>query len=231
MLLRALESKRWVPVGADAEVGATFQLIAGSNRDLAAEARAGRFRDDLLARISLWTFTLPPLRARREDLAPNLDYELERLGREFGRRVSMSADARATFLAYATSAEATWPGNFRDFAGAVRRMATLCTGGRISAADVADELARLRAVAAPGPVAGEDRVAALLGARATALDRFDRVQLADVLAVCATAPSLAAAGRALFAHSQAARASRNDADRLRKYLARFGLTGADVLAR
>ncbi len=229
MLLRALESKRWVPVGADAEVSANFQLIAGSNRDLAAEARAGRFRDDLLARIALWTFTLPPLRARREDLAPNLDYELERLGREFGRRVSMSADARASFLAYATSAAATWPGNFRDFAGAVRRMATLCTGGRIAVADVAGELARLQPADLVPPV--DDRVTALLGARAATLDRFDRVQLADVLAVCATAPSLAAAGRTLFAHSQAARTSRNDADRLRKYLARFGLGVADVLAR
>ncbi|HEY6174975.1 MAG TPA: hypothetical protein VIX73_11045, partial [Kofleriaceae bacterium] len=62
-----------------------------------------------------------------------------------------------------------------------------------------------------------------LGARAGELDRFDRVQLADVVAACAAAPSLSAAGRVLFARSLAHRTSRNDADRLRKYLARFAL--------
>jgi transcriptional regulatory protein RtcR len=64
----------------------------------------------------------------------------------------------------------------------------------------------------------------VLGAEAArALDRFDRVQLADVLAVCREAPTLSAAGRALFASSRAKKSSVNDADRLRKYLARFGL--------
>jgi len=63
----------------------------------------------------------------------------------------------------------------------------------------------------------------VLGARADELDRFDRVQLADVVAACAAAPSLSAAGRILFARSLARRTTRNDADRLRKYLARFGL--------
>jgi sigma54-dependent transcription regulator len=59
--------------------------------------------------------------------------------------------------------------------------------------------------------------------RARDLDRFERVQLADVLSVCASARSLSAAGRELFACSRQTRASVNDADRLRKYLARFGL--------
>ena len=67
--------------------------------------------------------------------------------------------------------------------------------------------------------------------RAAALDRFDRVQLADVVAVCRTAASLSAAGRVLFASSRAARTSRNDADRLRKYLARFGLTFDELRPR
>ena len=234
MLLRALEVRRFLPVGADVEVGSDFQLIAGSNRDLAVEVRAGRFREDLLARLSLWTFTLPPLRARREDLAPNLDVELARVGDERGERVVMTAGARRVFLAFATSADAPWPANFRDFGAAVRRMATLCEGGRIGEADVAAEIARLRALWSPrtggAPAEAGDRVARVLGARAAALDRFDRVQLEDVLAACAEAPSLSAAGRVLFAHSQAARTTRNDADRLRKYLARFGLGARDVLA-
>jgi transcriptional regulatory protein RtcR len=72
----------------------------------------------------------------------------------------------------------------------------------------------------------------VLGAeRAAALDRFDRVQLADVVAVCRGAPSLSAAGRALFASSRQDKRNHNDADRLRKYLARFGLAFDAVRGR
>ena len=60
------------------------------------------------------------------------------------------------------------------------------------------------------------------------LDRFERVQLEEVLRVCAASPSLSAAGRALFASSRAEKHSSNDADRLRKYLARHGLRFVDL---
>src|SRR5689334_18338051 len=80
MLLRAVEERRFLPVGSDAEVESDFQLIAGTNRSLAEECRRGRFRADLLARIDLWTFQLPGLAERREDVEPNLLYELEQIG-------------------------------------------------------------------------------------------------------------------------------------------------------
>jgi len=219
MLLTAIEDRRFYPLGADKQVASEFQLVAGTNRDLAAAVRAGRFRDDLLARIALWSFRIPALRERPEDLAPNLDYELERLSADLGVRVSFARTARDGFLRFAETAP--WHANFRDFNAALRRMATLSDGGRIDDAAVAAEIARLTAAARTG--AADDGLAALLGARADELDRFDRVQLADVIAACAAAPSLSAAGRALFARSLAHRSSRNDADRLRKYLARFGL--------
>ncbi|HEX7840011.1 MAG TPA: RNA repair transcriptional activator RtcR family protein, partial [Kofleriaceae bacterium] len=84
MLLVAIEDKRFYPIGSDREVASDFQLVCGTNRDL----RAGSFRDDLLARLSLWTFRLPALRERPEDLAPNLDYELDRASASLGRRAS-----------------------------------------------------------------------------------------------------------------------------------------------
>jgi transcriptional regulatory protein RtcR len=232
MLLRALEERRWPPLGADREVSSDFQLLAGTNRDLPALVGAGRFRADLLARIDLWTFHLPGLAERRADLEPNLDHELERAGVALGARVTMAREARDGFLAFATSRDAAWPGNFRDLAGAVRRMATLAPGGRITTAQVDVEIARLRAawaaLAAPARGGAFDRDDALvddvLGADAAALDLFDRAQLATVLATCRASRSLSDAGRRLFAVSRAQKSSHNDADRLRKYLARFGLS-------
>jgi transcriptional regulatory protein RtcR len=225
MLLKAIEEKRFYPLGADREVSSDFQLLAGTNQDLARAVIAGRFRADLLARLSLWTFRLPPLRERTEDIAPNLDYELERLTVDRGEHVSMSRPAREAFLRYALGPDAEWRANFRDFTAAVRRMATLCDGGRISETDVATEIARLVAAnAVTSDAPSGELLMRVLGAKASQLDRFDRVQLADVVAVCAAQPSLSAAGRVLFARSREDKASRNDADRLRKYLLRFELT-------
>jgi transcriptional regulatory protein RtcR len=221
LLLHVLEGKRWRPVGADDEVGSDFALLAGTNRELGAEVAAGRFRADLLARLDVWTFRLPGLAERRDDLAPNLDHELARHSAERGVRFTIAAEARAAFLAFAESPDATWPGNFRDLAAAVRRMATLAPSGHIDRATALREIDRLRAqwrTSAP-----LDRVAAVLGPRAEAIDGFDRAQLEHVLAVCADAKSLSEAGRRLFAASRARRSSTNDADRLRKYLARWQL--------
>src|SRR5690606_15829270 len=74
MLLRAIEDKRFSPLGADSEITSDFQLIAGTNADLHQSVRSGKFREDLLARINLWTFKLPALRDRTEDIEPNIQY-------------------------------------------------------------------------------------------------------------------------------------------------------------
>ncbi|RKG78349.1 RNA repair transcriptional activator RtcR [Corallococcus terminator] len=235
MLLRALEDKRFLPVGADKEVESDFQLIAGTNRDLQLDVERGRFREDLLARINLWTFRLPALRERPEDIAPNLLFELDQASQALGTRVTMSKEAQEHFLRFATSPEGRWNGNFRDLNAAVLRMSTLANGGRMTREVVDEELERLRSQWRPAGAAmsgAEDVLAEVLGpVRAAELDRFDRVQLADVVGVCRSARSLSDAGRALFAQSRAQKKSVNDADRLRKYLTRFGLTWADVSGR
>lgn len=224
MALRAIEEKRFLPVGSDREVGSDFQLIAGTNRDLAGDVRSGRFREDLLARLNLWTFDLPGLAERPEDIEPNLDYELARHSQREGANVTFNREARERYLAFATSPAAAWSANFRDLGASVTRMATLAPKGRIDAATVAEETGRLKALWAPRPSAGDAALAELLGADAlSGVDLFDRAQLAEVVRVCRREPSLSAAGRALFAVSRAQRSSVNDADRLRKYLARFAL--------
>ena len=225
MLLRALEDKVFLPVGADKPVLSDFQLIAGSNRDLRAEVQAGRFREDLLARIDLWTFRLPGLAERREDIEPNLDHELERFAREQGTRVTINAEARRLLLRFALSPAATWQANFRDLGAAAIRLATLASlaSGRIDEALVREEIARLERQWRTPQTTTDDLVTETLGNRADELDRFDRVQLAEVLRVCRASRSLSEAGRTLFAMSRLARKQANDADRLQKYLARFGL--------
>ncbi|GAB7550869.1 RNA repair transcriptional activator RtcR [Novosphingobium sp. 11B] len=223
MILRAIEDKRFLPVGADSEVASDFQLIAGTNRDLARCVAEGTFREDLYARLNLWTFTLPGLARRREDIEPNLDYELDRHAEREGERVSFNKEARARFLAFATSPAATWNGNFRDLAASVTRMATFAPKGRIDVATVDSEVARLERLWSGGR-SSEDGLSNVLSAeQVAAIDPFDRVQLAYVVAVCRESASLSDAGRRLFAASRERRASTNDADRLRKYLARFEL--------
>ena len=225
-LLRAIEDKQFLPLGADRDVHSEFQLIAGTNADLPAAVRRGRFREDLLARINLWTFRLPGLRERPEDIEPNLDHELAACAAATGVRISISKEARVRFLEFAVSPDAMWLGNFRDFNGALTRMATLAPGGRITNEVVDDEIRRLRGGwrAAAGAETPDDLLERTLGPEAAAaIDPFDRVQLAEVLRICRGARTLSDAGRTLFAVSRARRAAPNDADRLRKYLARFGL--------
>jgi transcriptional regulatory protein RtcR len=212
MLLRAIEDKAFYPVGSDKEVSSDFQLIAGTNRDL-----NDGFRDDLLARINQWSFRLPSLRERPEDIEPNLEHELALLK----TRVTFNKEARAKFLRFA--ANAPWPANFRDFGAAVRRMATLAVGGRIGVAEVDEEVGRLR-----GSWSKEKTSPSLALLDGRPIDRFDRVQLDDVLNVCRNSKSMSEAGRTLFAASFKGKQTKNDADRLRKYLARFGLEWKDI---
>lgn len=230
MLLRAIEEKRFLPVGADREAESDFQLISGTNRDLRGSVAEGTFRDDLLARINLWAFHLPALRQRPEDMEPNLEYEMDRWVATHGQRVTFNREARKIFLDFAVAPSTLWSGNFRDYSAAFERMATLAEGGRITPSGVKEEIERLKeSWDRPGVGEGEDILQRFLGADLIAdLDLFDRVQLAEVLRVCASSHSLSEAGRTLFAESRKKRSSVNDADRVRKYLARYSLSWSDI---
>ena len=230
MILRAIEDKRFLPVGADRETESDFQLLAGTNRDLAKCVAEGTFREDLFARLNLWTFTLPGLADRREDIPPNLDYELDRHAEREGERVTFNKEARTRYLAFAMSNEAHWQGNFRDLAASVTRMATFSPKGRIDAAVVATEVSRLKRLWSSTRDAS-DQLDLLLSAEMLAgIDPFDRIQLAFVVESCRASRSLSDAGRKLFSASREKRSTTNDADRLRKYLARFGIMWEQLIA-
>jgi len=232
MLLKAVEEKRFLPVGSDREASSDFQLIAGTNRDLRIDVAEGRFRDDLFARINLWSYTLPGLAQRPEDLEPNVDYLLARAVAESGRAVRFNVEAKTRFLKFAQSSEASWSGNFRDLSASVTRLATLADGGRISMSLVDAEIQRLNWLwqRKPSPGSGGSiDLGTLIEVEALeAIDLFDRMQLESVVRICRESRTLSEAGRRLFDRSREQRTVVNDADRLRKYLIKFGLSWEDV---
>ena len=230
MLLRAVEEKCFLPVGSDKESESNFQLICGTNRNLKVDVSKGRFREDLLARIDIWTFQLPGLKERSEDIEPNLKYELDRFAENRGTRVSFNKEAKELFLAFAVSSDALWSANFRDLNGAITRMSTLAPGGRINKSIVEAEIERLRYSWSAGDTDPVMNILVdVMGKEAYEnLDLFDRIQLKEVITVCRKSKSLSDAGRKLFAASRKQKKIANDADRLKKYLARFNLSWSDV---
>ncbi len=229
MLLRAIEDKRFRPLGTEKEVQSDFQLMCGTNQDLTARAAAGLFRADLLARINLWDFVLPGLKDRREDIAPNLLFETERASLQLGARVSWSAPAWSRFMEFAM--EYSWPGNFRDLSSSVTRMATLADGYRITVADVDAELLTLErgagVASSGGPTQRPSRLQwvrrVLTDEEIATADLFELNALEGVLEVVRDTLSMADAGRQLFAASRLQKANPNDSDRVRKYLAGWEL--------
>ena len=225
MLLKALEEKRFYPVGSDQESESHFQLIAGTNRDLRADVREGRFREDLYARINIWNYPLPALAERREDIEPNITHQLALASQELGRTTRFNKEAQAAYLAYALSPQASWRGNFRDLAASIMRLATLAPQGRITRELVDAEIARLQYLWQDERPTTTALPAAI---NADELDLFERLQLEAVINICRQHKSLAAAGRVLYNVSREQLAKPNDSDRLRKYLQKYGLTWADV---
>ncbi len=228
LLVQVLESGRYYPLGSDSEVSSRFHLIASASVDLAVLVAEGRLRADLFALLHQWSFRLPPLRARRGDMAAHLAHQRGLVERTLGRSVGFNADASARYLRFARDPGTIWAGNLRDLAASVQRLCTLAERGRVTLAMVEEEIGVLTAQWQGVAQDGDMTLLAEVMARPGALDEFDRAQLAAVIRACRETPNLSAAGRRLFAASRAEKASQNDADRLRKYLTRFGLNWAAV---
>ncbi|MDX6611243.1 MAG: two-component system, NtrC family, response regulator AtoC [Blastocatellia bacterium] len=120
-LLRVLQEGEVRRVGSNRTQSVNVRVIASSNRDVEAEVKAGRFRDDLFYRLNAVAIVLPPLRDRREDIPP--------LAQTFAQRVySLSPTVRFTSDALAMMQEYSWPGNIRELENAVVRAAAMCDG-------------------------------------------------------------------------------------------------------
>ncbi len=134
-LLRVLQERKIRPIGGHQEVDINTRVLAATNRDLAAEVRAGNFREDLFYRLHVIDIHLPPLRDRLEDLPELVRFFVQRCCERFGlppKRVS--PDAIRLLRAY------SWPGNVRELENVVERTVALETGELISSGILTEHL-------------------------------------------------------------------------------------------
>ncbi|HUF12934.1 MAG TPA: sigma-54 dependent transcriptional regulator [Longimicrobiales bacterium] len=124
-LLRALQEREVIPVGATEAVSIDVRIIAATNRDLEQEIRKGSFRTDLYYRLNVVSLHLPPLRDRRDDVALLAEHFLARLdrGQANGDGFRLTEPALEVLSAY------DWPGNVREMENALERAAILATSG------------------------------------------------------------------------------------------------------
>ena len=129
-LLRALQEGEVEPVGARKSVKVDVRIVSATHRDLIADVKAGRFREDLFYRLHVFPISVPPLRKRPEDIPELSRHLLARIAAEEGKRVrSISADALALLAAY------RWPGNVRQLENTLFRAVVLAEGEEIGVAE------------------------------------------------------------------------------------------------
>ena len=150
-LLRVLERKMITRVGGTAEIATNARVVAATHRDLEAEVRAGRFRQDLMYRIGGFTIVVPPLRDRQSEILPLAEHFARITAQEQGRpSPTLAEDAREAVSGY------TWPGNVRELKNAIERALVLC-GEQITAADLPEKLRDARQRVAPVTPAADMR--------------------------------------------------------------------------
>ncbi len=138
-LLRVLQEREIEPVGSNQSKKVDVRLIAATNRDLAAEVAAGRFRADLYFRLNVVPIVMPPLRERAGDIELLASFFADRFGRELGKRIEgLNRASLDRLAAY------DWPGNVRELSNVIERAVVLATG---SVLDIRPELLGTRAIA------------------------------------------------------------------------------------
>jgi two-component system response regulator FlrC len=149
-LLRVLQEREVERLGGRKLIALDVRVLATTNRTLRAEVAAGRFREDLFYRLHVFPLALPPLRARRDDIAPIAEKLLAQAAAAHGRRAPrLSAAARACLLAH------DWPGNVRELDNLMQRVCILQAGETIEATDLGFEAATVSAPEAT-PETGDD---------------------------------------------------------------------------
>lgn len=131
LLLRALQEKRFRPVGGKTEVQADIRLVAATNEDLEKAITEGRFREDLFHRLNEFPLYVPLLAECPEDIMPLAEFMLEAANRELNKEVKgFDRETQKRLKAY------PWPGNIRELKGVIKRAVLLAKGDWIVSEDV-----------------------------------------------------------------------------------------------
>jgi DNA-binding NtrC family response regulator len=166
-LLRAIEQKEILPVGANEPVRVEARVLAATNKELGREVEAGRFRDDLYYRLNVVCIHIPPLRERREDIPALVDFLLARHARALGKRLT-----GVTHEAMQLLRACRWRGNVRELDNALQRAVILGEGPLVTPADLPPDLA---------PVEGDP---ALVDDLNEAVRRFETQHIERILRLC-----------------------------------------------
>src|SRR5262249_45841240 len=134
-VLRALENRTIERLGGTQSIPVDVRVISATHRDLPAEIRNGKFREDLFYRLRVLTIDLPPLRAHKQDIGVLADAILKLHAARLGRSANLSKDALAALEAY------DWPGNVRELKNALERGLVMCRGDEIQSSDLPVEVA------------------------------------------------------------------------------------------
>jgi len=134
-ILRALQEREILRVGGAKPLKVDVRVIAATNRDLEAMVKDGRFREDLYYRLNIIPIIIPPLRNRRDDIAPLVDFFVAKHSAGANRTIKgLTAGARNLIMSY------TWPGNVRQLESAIERAILLCEGNEITVEDLPIEI-------------------------------------------------------------------------------------------
>ncbi len=134
-LLRVLQEETIRRLGDPRDIKVDVRIIAATHRDLGAEAKAARFREDLFYRINVLPIAIPPLRARKEDVHLLIDHFITRNNARLGTRIrGLSSEARKLLLEYA------WPGNVRELENTIERAMVLADSEMLEASDLPERL-------------------------------------------------------------------------------------------
>lgn len=163
-LLRAIEQKEALPVGANEPVKIEARVLAATNKDLMKQVEAGQFREDLYYRLNVVRIHLPPLRERREDIPALVEHLLAHHAETVGKRIrGVTHEAMQALLA------CRWRGNIRELDNALQRAVILSEGSMIELADLPPDLV---------PMESDP---ALVDKLADAVERFERQHIERIL--------------------------------------------------
>ncbi len=130
-LLRVLQQREFERVGGTQTLKVDVRLVAATNKDLAAEVKAGRFREDLFYRLNVVAVTLPPLRARKADIPALVSHFVEKYSKAYDKDVKGLAPGTLNALL-----SHDWPGNVRELENVVERAVVLATSSALTAEDL-----------------------------------------------------------------------------------------------